>query len=303
MGFRHTAEESARGNGSAAADARSTGDPSPPLCTVPRPRRGRGHRNGSLPRRGRSSKARRRGLRRLLSRLPPPLVGGLLDPMRGAQVPSQRKGVREPPVTFRTLQPLGASRSVRRHAGGPYPWQRDQTIADGREHATEVLHQSPLRLRHQLSLVLEPQLFPSEPLHREQQSVSHSGCLVPPGSGIRLPQSYTIPLWHTTAPTVVDHSAPGLVRRASLATENVTVAYRSRESAASGEVIRECREATGPSTVPAPQCHQSRPSRGPRFPRTACRTLARIMREQMRHPNPAPSLSEREGAVPEQRAG
>ena len=223
--------------------------------------------------------------------------------MRGAQVPSQRKGVREPPVTFRTLQPLGASRSVRRHTSGPYAWQRDQTIADGREHTTEVLHQSPLRLRHQLSLVLEPQLFPSEPLHRKQQSVSHSGCLVPPGSGIRLPQSYTIPLWHTIAPAVVDHLGAGVVRRASLATENVAVAYRSSESAASGEVIRAYGEATGPSTVPAPQCHQSRPSRGPRFPRTACRTLARIMREQNAPPPPRPSLSEREGAVPEQRAG
>src|SRR6266496_2126693 len=197
MGFRHTAEESARGNGGAAADAFDRRPFAAPVH-VPRPRRGRGHRNGSLPRRGRRSKARRRGLRRLLSRLPPPLVGGLLDPMRGAQVPSQRKGVREPPVTFRTLQPLGASRSVRRHAGGPYPWQRDQTIADGREHATEVLHHSPLA----------------------HYSTDGRGSL-----------------------------GAGAVRRASLATENVTVAYRSRESAASGEVIRECREATGPSTV------------------------------------------------------
>src|SRR6058998_119079 len=148
--------------------------------------------------------------------------------MRGAQVPSQRKGVREPPVTFRTLQPLDASCAVRRRAREVHPWQRDQTIADGREHTTEILHQSPLRLRHQLSLVLEPQLFPSEPLHRKQQSVSHSGCLVPPGNGNRLPQSYTIPLWHTTAPTVVDHLGAGAVRRASLATDNVAVAYRSR---------------------------------------------------------------------------
>ena len=162
----------------------------------PSPPPGRGNRNGSLPRRGRRSKARPRGLRRLLSRLPPPLVGGLLDPMRGAQVPSQRKGVREPPVTFRTLQPLDASCAVRRRAREVYPWQRDQTIADGREHTTEVLHQSPLCLRHQLSLVLEPQLFPSEPLHREQQGVSHSGCLVPPGSGMTAPIVHHSPLAH-----------------------------------------------------------------------------------------------------------
>jgi len=81
-------------------------------------------------------------------------------------------------------------------------------------------------LRHQLSLVLEPQLFPSEPLHRKQQSVSHSGCLVPPGNGNGLPQSYTIPLWHTTAPT---GAASGEVIR-NVARQLGPVPYRPRSA-------------------------------------------------------------------------